>query len=327
MSFAPLDAALKAATERSRSSSALNAVTSVSRPRRFSAPWCAPAWGPAPDARAGRRRPARARSLVLLSFERPVERACRPAGLSPSSPKRFLATSSALRLVSSSCRRRSSSSRLRASAASRSARSMASRASRMRASSSAILRSSASRSRASPSACARAAALLLGQGGQHHAGRLRRIGRCAAGAGAAAALPATPRRLPGAGRSRGGDFDLGLVLPGTRLLTFSTTTALVRPWLKLWRTTPARAARFQRQRLGRGDAQLLFASLFCRFSHSGSRSSGFQHGSRDRRDRPGAGPIVQGARRAPETPDFRARQAALHVSHLIVRVPNPIART
>ena len=29
-----------------------------------------------------------------------------------------------------------------------------------------------------------------------------------------------------------------MVLPGTRLLTFSTTTALVRPWLKLWRTTP-----------------------------------------------------------------------------------------
>ena len=30
----------------------------------------------------------------------------------------------------------------------------------------------------------------------------------------------------------------GLASPPIRRLTFSTTTALLRPWLKLWRTTP-----------------------------------------------------------------------------------------
>ena len=67
-------------------------------------------------------------------------------------PKRFLATSSALRLVSSSCLRRTSSLSLRASAAARSARSVSSRPRRTRASSSARSRSSCSRNCAPASA-------------------------------------------------------------------------------------------------------------------------------------------------------------------------------
>ena len=119
------------ATERSRTSSALSAVTSVRRPRGFSvAVWragrrCGGAAGAHGAAGAAARH---ARRFVFFGFERRDARRGRGlAAVSSSSPKRFLATSSALRLVSSSCLRRSSSSRLRASAASRSAFSMASR--------------------------------------------------------------------------------------------------------------------------------------------------------------------------------------------------------
>ena len=133
-----------------------------------------------------------------------------------------------------------SSSRLRASAASRSARSTAARCSRICASSSAILRSSASRRRASPSACAR---------------RLRSssVSVCSTtpdGLGAGARRGRSPARRRRLRRGLAGGRPLGrrcgagagaasaFALPGVRLFTFSTTTALVRPWLKLWRTTP-----------------------------------------------------------------------------------------
>ncbi len=140
-----------AASERSRTSSALSAVTTVSRPRRFSA-----TRGGAFGAVTGRAAPPGPRRIVRGASSSSASRTGRAAtttaglGLASSSPpNRFLATSSALRLLSSSCLRRSSSSRLRASAASRSVFSRVSRSRRRRASSSAILRSSASRTRAS----------------------------------------------------------------------------------------------------------------------------------------------------------------------------------
>src|SRR5262245_43659417 len=110
----------------------------------------------------------------------------------------------------------------------------------MRASSSAILRSSASRRRASPSACARrlrSSSVSVCSTTPDDFGGGVGVG---VGAGAAAA-PAAPfpgaGRLPVAGVAAGAGSALA-VLPGARLRTFSTTTALVRPWLKLWRTTP-----------------------------------------------------------------------------------------
>ena len=78
-------------------------------------------------------------------------------------------------------------------------------------------------------------ALVLGQGAQHHARIAARRGRRRGGAG--------HRRLGGRGL---GDDRLGRMRrsvagaspPTRRLPRFSTTTCLVRPWLKLWRTVP-----------------------------------------------------------------------------------------
>src|SRR5262249_58163440 len=64
-------------------------------------------------------------------------------------------------------------------------------------------------------------------------------GTTGAGAGAdAAATLAAPPRLGAALRSAAGASGLVSPGPAMRRLTFSTTTALLRPWLKLWRTTP-----------------------------------------------------------------------------------------
>src|SRR6516165_9460309 len=178
-----------------------------------------------------------ARRLVLVGSS-----AGRAPGLAVamlSSPKRFLASCSALTLASRSCLRRFSSSALRASAASRSVRSAASRRVRTNASSSAILRSSASRKRASLSACTRAFC--------SSSVRLRStippvgLPAGAGAAGAVAAAVAGAAGLAAAGRLAAapeGAAASAFARVGTRLFTFSTTTALVRPWLKLWRTTP-----------------------------------------------------------------------------------------
>src|SRR5919202_1666752 len=69
----------------------------------------------------------------------------------------------------------------------------------------------------------------------------------AAGAGAACAGAAFAAGAPGltAGAAlavgAGASFSPG---PTTRRFTFSTTTALERPWEKLWRTTPCSTGRF-----------------------------------------------------------------------------------
>src|SRR5262249_12987944 len=49
---------------------------------------------------------------------------------------------------------------------------------------------------------------------------------------------------------------------GTRLFTFSTTTALVRPWLKLWRTTPCSTPRPLRVRVLLGVTLSFFSPVF-----------------------------------------------------------------
>lgn len=51
----------------------------------------------------------------------------------------------------------------------------------------------------------------------------------------------------GAGAGAGAAASLGAGLPGvmTRDFTFSTTTCLVRPWEKLWRTVPCSVGRFK----------------------------------------------------------------------------------
>src|SRR6266436_1496370 len=62
---------------------------------------------------------------------------------------------------------------------------------------------------------------------------------------AAAPLPPAPRRgVDTAGAAAGAD-SMALPSPGptVRRFTFSTTTAFVRPWLKLWRTTPCSTLR------------------------------------------------------------------------------------
>src|SRR6185503_9974995 len=64
-------------------------------------------------------------------------------------------------------------------------------------------------------------------------------GAGAAAGAAVAALPTTAGRLPAGAAGAAGAW----ALPSVRLFTFSTTTALVRPWLKLWRTTPCSTPR------------------------------------------------------------------------------------
>ena len=67
--------------------------------------------------------------------------------------------------------------------------------------------------------------------------------RLAAGAGVAPRAPlAAPRRARSTGRGRRPPRP-SPCRAAHRRLTFSTTTALVRPWLKLWRTTPCSTPR------------------------------------------------------------------------------------
>src|SRR4030095_8962354 len=184
---------------------------------------------------------------------------------------RFFASCSALSLVSRSCLRRFSSSALRASAASRSVRSAASRRLRTNASSSALLRSSASRRPASLSARARAFCSSsvrlrntmppdgLGAGGD--------VVWVVAAAAGAAVLPVVAR-LAGAGVG-----PSGLARGGARAFYFSPHTLLGAAMSEaLAHHALLDAPPFQGQGLARGDAQLLFASFFRRFSHSNPNS-------------------------------------------------------
>ena len=144
--------------------------------------------------------------------------------------------------------------------------------------------------------CARLA-LLFGQRAQHHAGLRRRDRR---GDGAVRAGAARRERAPWAPARRRRRLARRRASPGprTRRLTFSTTTALLRPCEKLCRTVPCSTGRFRCKVAFAGDAPkvlspLLFVSLM-RFSsnpglsivHSGdcrSRRSGSRRRARRRR--------------------------------------------
>ena len=220
-------------------------------------------------ARTRRLRPLRLRAISGARRGRRGGRGLAVAASSP--PNRFLASCSALRLVSSSWRWRSSSSRLRASAASRSARSM--RVARCRGRRAPPRRSCALRLRArvaSASAWARRVALVLGQRAQHDAGRFgggaARARALRAGAARAGALARRGVGCAGAGAAAASRLRPRLARP-MRRFTFSTTTALVRPWLKLWRTTPGSARGFSVSVLF--EATLSFFSPgVLRFAHS-----------------------------------------------------------
>src|ERR1700674_486896 len=105
------------ATERWRSSSVVSAVTSVSRPRRFSSP-AGRSTGFGAATVLPPRREGRASSSSSAWTPRPAPAA--PLAAASSVPKRLRASCSALRLTSSSEARRASSLRLRASAGPRS---------------------------------------------------------------------------------------------------------------------------------------------------------------------------------------------------------------
>src|SRR5207244_4297087 len=71
--------------------------------------------------------------------------------------------------------------------------------------------------------------------------------------------------LPVAGRLAAAAEDAGasaFARVGMRLLTFSTTTALVRPWLKLWRTTPCSTPRPLRLNALLGATLSFFSPVF-----------------------------------------------------------------
>ena len=247
-----------------------------------------------------------------------------------SSPKRFLASCSALRLASSSWRRRSSSSRLRASAFSRSVRSTESRSLRRRASSSATLRSSASRTLALSSALCSRLALLLGELAQDDAARRRLGGRRRSGRGRRAAARRGQRLARRAGPACGGrrrGAASALVVSGRRLLTFSTTTALVRPWLKLCLTTPCSTPGRLSVRVALAGVTVSF-SPGCLVSVIPIPNSG-PLGSIELRPRRPARPAGnwQGFATARGPCRWRGRQAAQHVPHLDAQMPNPIALT
>ena len=232
------------AIERSRTSSAVSAVTSVRRPRCLAGAGLAVVFG----GTAGRTAPPGPRriwrgpsSSSVASAATPGARAAGAAAalaaaavLASASPKRFLASSSALRLASSSARWRSSSALRRASAASRSACSMPSLELRRRASSSASRRSSISRTLASASALARAerssSVRVRSTTPEPPRGVAGGAGRVIGAGLGGAALATTGSGACGA--------SAGPSPPTRRLPRFSTTTCLVRPWLKLWRTVP-----------------------------------------------------------------------------------------
>src|SRR5271170_2548804 len=128
--------------------------------------------------------------------------------------------------------------------------------------------------------------------------------------------------------------------PETRRLTFSTTTALLRPWLKLWRTTPCSTpARLSVSVLAGATLSLSLLFLvvsdipiqfrsherlrtnnYHRLSWPRPGSSRLSHPGPDRRSE-----TVPSAANAPKTCHSGPRRAGLHVSHLTVPVPNPIA--
>ena len=308
---------------------------------RSSARRRARAWARAPDARRGPPGPRRgARRFLFLGLERRARgrrRArrpwCRPRRSASSRPPRPCAWS-LRRACGAPLPRACALRRRRARRARCASRAVADRALLPR-------RSCALRPRAAGRRRARARGAL-----RSSSVRVRSTTPDGLGRGRPPGLRPAPRPAAGGascrsaralGRRRGRGRPRPSACAGTRLLTFSTTTALVRPWLKLWRTTPCSTRALQRQRLGRRDAQRLFASLFVvsaipipilrlrHVRHAGASAlRPFCAACLAGPTRLGRSGNARGARRAPETSRLRGRQAGLHVPHLTGPMPNPI---
>ena len=217
--------------------------------------------------RRGAARAAAGRAaVVVLGFGRDRARGRRARRSWPcassSPPKRFLATSSALRLVSSSWRRRSSSVALARLGGF--ALGALDRVALRRGSSPLPRRSCAPRPRApwrrrargrGGSAPPRSACAARRRTASAPAPACGRCGVAPARCGAARDHAAAARRRAACGAGAGAASALASPAP-TRRFTFSTTTALERPWLKLWRTTPVSARGLSVSVLVEADAQL-----------------------------------------------------------------------
>ena len=218
-------------------------------------------------------------------------------------PSRRRASSSDWRLKLASWARRGSSSRLRASAASRSAVRAPRARGALSASASWRRRSSSSRARASSNARARASRCSSVRGGQDDAGlrRRRRLGRAGPRRRRGASddrRPWTAAAAPRWRRRRSAEPRPG---PATRRLTFSTTTALLRPCEKLCRTVPCSTGRFRCKVAFGGAAPHGLVAAIVRFAHAFSKI-GWPFGQivcsrvRRRRPRPESPPPVFASR-------------------------------
>ncbi len=187
------------------------------------------------------------------------------------------------------------------------------------------------------------------------------LAACAPGAARAprAAAKRGGRRGSSAGRRgrsrrrRSGSGLGGFDMTGGRRFTFSTTTALVRPWEKLWRTTPVSGGRCFKCRVFGGETLRVLSPLFSlsliRFPTPGpfdaqtswtdlhrplqrrarpynrrqlrspKAAAPLRLRERLRRDNATAGRIFAQKHRIPRP------TRALHVSHLSGLKPNPIA--
>ena len=164
-----------------------------------------------------------------------------------------------------------------------------------------------------------------------------RRGACGGATRRCRRAPTTPPRRGVAPRSGAGAgaASAGLASPGPpmRRFTFSTTTALERPWLKLWRTTPVSARGLSVSVLVEVDAQRLLAGALRISSHSHPILNAFENivnqpraiPCRVRPDRWSGS--VRGSGSARGTRCSLGRRAGQHVPHLTAPMPNPIAPT
>ena len=178
---------------------------------------------------------------------------------------------------------------------------------------------------------------VLRQCAQHHAGTARAAPAWQPGA-SARIWRAPPWRRPARARAR----HRRASPPTRRLPRFSTTTCLVRPWLKLWRTVPVSTRGFSVKVLVGTLSVLSPGDLVSTIQQSQSCSScacphsfiskvvvvilvfSWPHGRQSCRRQPsGIGPesgCVTGMSCPPRP------RAGQHVSHLTAQVPNPIVR-
>ena len=260
------------ATERSRTSSADSAVTTRQAAAALLAPARGAAWSPAPGARRRRAAPRRCAELPLRRLRASV-RARRSRRLRGRRGALRRTASWRLRRLCAWCLRRACGALLRRACALRRLRA------RLRSMLFAALPDPRfflgdlalfgfAQARVGERVGARAA-LFLGQRAQHDARRLRRRGRGrrrGSGAGGDGAL----RRGAARARPAPARLRLRLARPGDAALHLLDNDRLAAAMAEaLAHDALLDAAALERQRLGRGDAQLL-AAIFVRLSHSRS---------------------------------------------------------